>query len=480
MKNHYSCSAFGFRAGLIVAGTLLLAACAPGQDNPTPATTINVTRYVAVGDSYTAGVSAGGLTRASQSYSFPNLLAQQLSRAAASVTFSQPLLEEGSGSGYLTFIDFVPGTDLPRVRRVAGQSVLRTYANSSSCASPDTMVLARSTTSATLPQNLGVAGLALGQLEVTGLGNAANAIPGAPFNPYFERLLPAADNRTYLQAVTTASSSATFFTFFMGLDDLMPFIKSGGTCGTPPTTSFVNQMKRNARKVLDVLTAGGRPGIIAKLPDATSLPLLRLGAGTVLEAQLQTRFGDQNLLYIEDNGGTVRQISPKDYVLATALPRIGLLTRVQVGSTSLMLPYGRDIRNPIVNADVLDETTEMNLLNAAISSYNNFDNPSSSSVLPGLNALAKLYNMPVLTSSTGERTLNLNDLLFNSLADGTSNSGVVYNLLPVRGNFFSLDYYSLTPRGNAQLANAFIGAINRGYRANIPGIDANSLPPTAQ
>ena len=54
---------------------LLLTACALSQDTPTPSTNFDVSRYVAVGDSYTAGLSNGGLTRASQDYSFPNLLA---------------------------------------------------------------------------------------------------------------------------------------------------------------------------------------------------------------------------------------------------------------------------------------------------------------------------------------------------------------------------------------------------------------------
>ena len=71
MKNYFCYSGFGLRAALVAVGTLLLAACAPGQDSPTPAANIDVSRYVAVGDTYTAGVSAGGLTRASQRYSFP-------------------------------------------------------------------------------------------------------------------------------------------------------------------------------------------------------------------------------------------------------------------------------------------------------------------------------------------------------------------------------------------------------------------------
>ena len=58
--------------------------------------------------------------------------------------------------------------------------------------------------------------------------------------------------------------------------------------------------------------------------------------------------------------------------------------------------------------------------------------------------------------------------------------GVIYTSEPVRGNVFSLDYYSLTPRGNALLANAFITAINKAYKANLPVVDVNILPSTAQ
>ena len=50
----------------------------------------------------------------------------------------------------------------------------------------------------------------------------------------------------------------------------------------------------------------------------------------------------------------------------------------------------------------------------------------------------------------------------------------------MRGNFFSLDYYSLTPRGNGLLANAFITAFNKAYRTNLSVIDVNSLPTTTR
>ena len=465
MMKMYSPLSVGTWACMGAACGLLLTACAPGQDAPAPSTVIDASNYVAVGDTYTAGQSSGGLTRASQEYSYPNLLAQQF-RRASNATFSQPYLEPGSGSGYLSLAGF-SNTGLPMVRRVAGQAVLRTVINPNACGGPDTVrLLTRSATAATLPQNLGVPGLLLTQLETAGLGNAANATPGAAFNPYFERLLPAADNRTYLKAVTDASAPATFFTYFLGLDDLMPYVRSGGTC--PLTANLGLIMNLNAKKVLDVLTAKGRPGIIAKLPPLFTLALLRQGAAITLQRRLQTAFGDTARLYVE-KFGTGEAISDGDYVLATTLPRIGVRTPVVVNGTTLQLPYGRDIRNPLRNADVLAKN-EYDRVKVVLDAYNEY-----------LEGLAKsVYKMP--KGADGKYAFDTSSAFPGNVPEtGTySISGVTYSSEPVRGNFFSLDYYSLTPRGNALLANAFISAINSAYRANIPAIDVNTLPTSAQ
>ena len=468
--NNFSLNIWG-RAGLAAVAALLLNACAPGQDAPTPTVSVNVSRYLAVGDSYTAGYSAGGLTRTGQEYSFPNLLARQLRGANAGATFSQPLLEPGTGSGYLDLVDFT-NTGFARVRRVAGQSVRgAAIINPSACGGPDTVrLLARSNTAGALPQNLGVPGLLLSQIEVAGLGNDVRATPGAAFNPYFERLLPAADSRTYLQTVTDAAASATFFTYFKGLDDLLPYVRSGGQCGPLPNSTFTNQLTANAKKVLDRLTARGVPGIIARLPALTTLPLLRQGEGLSLQTRLRTSFGDTASLYIEGpfNSTVAQQIGPGDYVLATTLPRIGQLVPVRVGSTTQMLPYGRNIRAPLRDADVLDND-EQGRITGVLNAYNNY-----------LKTLADNYKMPIITAAGTQRTLDLDVALFDQVAGFIAIGGVQYSSEPVRGNFFSLDNYSLTPRGNGLLANAFITAFNKAYQANLPAIDVNSLPTTSR
>jgi hypothetical protein len=460
---------------LIALGSALaVQSCAPSQDSPTPTSSLDLSHYVAVGDSYTAGVSNGGLTRTSQEYAYPNLLAKSFLAVAPTSTFTQPLLDAGAGTGYLTLVSYA-GSGVPVVQRVPGTAVRGQVIDPSACGGPDTLrLLTRSATTSTLPQNLGIPGLRLSQIETTGLGNEAQATSAAVFNPYFERLLPAADGRTYLQAVGTAASSATFFTYFMGLDDLLPFVRSGGECGGLRTSTIRNQllatMKASATKILTTLTADGRRGIIARLPDPGSLPLLQLGKGDVLQRRLQTAANDTSLrVYIQAHVGTsfsVRRISELDFVLATALPRVGRPVTVTVGGSSLSLPYGLDARAPLVLADVL-ESIEVTALRSTVNTHNR-----------DLEALAVGFKFPAL-DATGS-TLNLQEGLFNLVAERVAINGVPYSLEPVRGNFFSLDFYSLTPRGNGLLANLFIDAINTTYQSNIPAVDVNSLPTTAQ
>jgi hypothetical protein len=262
----------------------------------------------------------------------------------------------------------------------------------------------------------------------------------------------------------TAAAGATFFTYLHGLDDFMPYVRSGG-CGTLPTTAQLNQ---NAKKLLDVLTANGRPGVVAALPPLNALPLLRLGSGIELQTRLQAAAGDNALLYVEDQfGGPAVPITAEDYVLATAIGRVGRPTLAP--GTNLLLPYGRDVRHPLVNADVLLRA-EYSIANQRLNSHNT-----------ELRRLARdIYRLPIMDPSTNASALNLNVDLFDQIAKQISLNGVLYSLDPVVGNVFSLDYYSLTPRGNALLANTFIRAINLGYRTNLATVDVNSLPTTSR
>ncbi len=441
-----------------------LAGCAPSQDIPSPsAGSFDASSYVAVGDSYSSGFSAGGLTRNGQLYSFPALVARQVRQTGAAAAFPQNLLLEGAGTGYLVFSGF-DNSLLPKSRRVAGQASTL-YIDPNGCAGPDT-VRQFARTDGAVSQHLGIPGLRLGQIETLNYGNASQASAGARFNPYFERMLPANTSTTYLQAVTAAAASATFFTYFAGLDDFLPFVRSGGTCRALPTGTSLNN---NAKKVLDVLTTNNRKGIVAQLPPLASLPLLSLGRADSLQ-NLYLAQGDTAHVYVFVSAFQSAEKAEKtDFILAPAVARLGQLMPVLVNGQVLQLRYGRDSRNPVADADVIDRR-EYELLDVVRKNHNNY-----------LITLTRdTYRMPVLTASTRSSVLNLDNEVFFKISSKLSIGGVSYSDIPVRGGLFSLDYYSFTPRGNGLLANAFIRALNIAYGANIPAVDINALPTTAQ
>ncbi|RSK24301.1 hypothetical protein [Hymenobacter metallilatus] len=452
---------FSLRSAVLpLAFGTLLAGCTPDQSEPTPnAGTLDVAKYLAVGDGYTAGLSDGGLTATSQEYAYPALIARQIIRLNPEASFTQGLLPAGTGTGYLT-LRGIDDRGLPQTSRVTRGRAVRGsfFANPTACGGPDTTFLYAQAASSPLSQNLGVPGLGLTQIEVAGLGNTANQSRTGSFNPYFERLLPANDNRTYLQAVTDASASASFFTFFMGLGDALPYVLSGGECGSFPNTTTLNA---NAKKVLDRLTSNSRKGVIALLPTLQNLPVLRLGGKDGIRRTL-TQGASPDSIYVRSApANVVRAIDAGDFILPAGLARLGAAEQITLpNGTTVTARYGLSKRNPLVRRDVLDYF-EFSRVNSPLVALNT-----------ELDRLAKtVYKLP---------TVNLDDELFTQVNRRISVNGVEYSSEPVRGNFYSLDLYSLTPRGNALLANTFIKVINANYQANIPFVDPNSLPTTAR
>ena len=459
----------------------LLAGCAPTQVEPTAsAGTLNLQRYVAVGDSYSSGFSDGGLTRNGQENSFPALLAQVFERAGGG-PFVQPLLGEGTGTGYRRFIGGFDSLGLPKTVRVAGNAIRRNVANPGACGGADTiLVLNRWANPTILPQNMGVAGLRLTQIQTPKYGNEQSAVPAtiAGYNPYFERLLPANDSRTYLEATGKAARSATFFTFFAGLDDLLPYLRTGAVTGAgcdafPNQTIFANNLISKAKLLLDSLQKGGQRGIVAQLPNLNTIPLLKLGATGPLQAQLRIKYHNPSLRIFVVNGrsgssGTVERAEddPNNYILASALSRIG--KPMMVGG--VLKRYGLDSLSAVRNEDVIDRS-EYSVLQGIVTTYNT-----------NLLALVRdIYKMPALSNASSGPLLDISASVFLQSEKGiVSIGGVQYSTAPVRGGVFSVDYYSLTPRGNGLLANAFIGAINYAYKASLPAVDVNKLPTTAQ
>jgi hypothetical protein len=125
-----------------------------------------------------------------------------------------------------------------------------------------------------------------------------------------------------------------------------------------------------------------------------------------------------------------------------------------------MLPYDRDARNPVRNADVLDEAIEINQLNSVITNYNS---SASTTTGLGLDGLAKTYGLPAVDLASGRSTLDVNTL-FGNVA-GVISVGEGGILHRANAGQFLLPGLLLTHASRQRLASQYF---HRGHQQGIP------------
>ena len=429
--------------GLGLAG---LVGCQPDIDSNSPSASpgsANFTTYIAVGNSLTAGYQSGGVSRASQLQSYPNILAKQFAQVGGG-TFNQPLFDQPytHGSGYLRLAAInngvpvtVPVTDSLAVisgSLNAGTNLLRKYTGASN-------------------QNLGVPGIRVA--DVTTAGYGLNNPLG--YNPFFERLLPGSSGANYLQYVQerVATLKPTFFTNWLGNNDVLLYSTAGGASGSLTTVAdFTTKYKQ----VLDVLTVNGTKGLVATIPSVTNVPLFTTVKASAVRASIRSNTALPNAaaasLYIRTGTGTVREATDNDYILLTAQAVIG------TGATATQpLPigvgYSAALSNPLPSQYVLDAdeaaavVTRTNDLNTVIRNEAN---------------------------ARGLALFDANTYFQGVAASGVATNGVNNTTDFIRGNLFSLDGVHPTARGYALIANQIIRSINAKYGSTLQPVDANT------
>ncbi|MBR9999547.1 MAG: hypothetical protein KFF73_11280 [Cyclobacteriaceae bacterium] len=234
----------------------LVISCKPEiHDVPVPATGgVNFKEYVALGNSLTAGFSDGGLYLEVQQQSYPAIIAEQMKEINTGLNFNQPEMPSGNGSGYfkLKTLDLVNGVfdfvilppDATWTNKIPG-----TY------------------------QNLGITGIRVRDIAVNGYG--ANTTQG---NPYFYRILGEQEaNKSYLDVVS--ESNATFFTSWLGPNDVFEYAFSGGSDGIEgqPGTGIngltpVDDFEASYDAFMNVMAGKGASGFLMTIPDVTNIP----------------------------------------------------------------------------------------------------------------------------------------------------------------------------------------------------------------
>jgi hypothetical protein len=240
---------------ILPAFALFAFACDTEIDIPAPSTgsgsaQLDFSNYVAVGNSLTAGFMDNGLYEEGQMNSFPAIINGQLQAAGAETNFTQPMVS-GNGSGYL--------------RLASLDLVSSDFTFDTTFQAPDPSFLQKATGSGF--NNIGVPGIRVSDIRNTMYGaNPQQA------NPYFWRMLPNGEEANTSYADFVDSSDPTFFTCWLGNNDVLGYATTGGL--TPLTDSAT--FNSFYRELVDGMVNGGAQGVVATIPDVTNIPFFQI------------------------------------------------------------------------------------------------------------------------------------------------------------------------------------------------------------
>lgn len=411
----------------------LLSACKPDLEvKPGSANGLDFSRYVAVGNSLTAGFASNSLTRYGQEHSYPAMLTRQFAMAGGPQAFNQPLLPGNMG--------------WPSPQLVLG---VKTNCLSQSGLSPvpysgtaDTSGSAQNIAAQGPFNNMGIPGIRAIDMIFAGYG---------ALNPYAGRIFT---NLSATPASQVNRLDATFFTLWLGNNDVLGYATSGGGGGLLGNISPLALFKMAYDTTLERMTQNGAKGVLINIPDVTSIPMfttipyngltLDAGSAAALTAAYPAGFsfiaGAGNRWVIQDIAapGGIRQIQEGEYILLTT-PQDSLTCG------------GWGTTKPIPANFVLD-AAEVAQVREATQQFNDH-----------------------IRQRAQEKNLAFVDVFgyLKQFDAGIRYNGVNYTTAFVTGGTFSLDGIHLTPRGYALVANAIIKGINVHYGSSVPEVDVN-------
>lgn len=417
----------------LLAGLLFVAACKPDIHTPTPtAGSANFSRYIAVGNSLTAGYSNGGLYLQGQLNSYPSIMANQMKSVGGGV-FNQPLFSaaQQNGSGYLSLNGF-DASGNPIIDTVTTDLAIRGF---ETIPGFGTVTLYTKYTGDI--ENYGVPGIKLAEITYAPYGN---------LNGYFERMLPGdspTNTTDYLDFVT--AKPFTFFSDWLGNNDALLYATSGGAGDVlTPKDEFAELYEAS----IEALTAKGAKGVVATIPDVTSIPYFNTVTVGAILATVQKANPSVQAIFINAlvSGTTYapRPATSSDLIVLTfPTSLIGTPVSTPYGT----LPYGLTPYTPIDNQYVLD-ANEVALTQDYVKSYNT--------------------TIKSVAASKGLAVFDAYAYLNQVKTTGLELDGIPFTSAYISGGLFSLDGVHLTPRGYAIIADQFIEAINSKYNSNIP------------
>lgn len=481
------------------------------------------TTYVALGNSLTSGFMDGTMYRSGQQYSFPNLLAKQFAVVGGG-SFTQPsFTDDTNDMGGLLFM----GQPVAATRLILNMST----------SSPENLTgvptIEISNLQAKAYNNMGVPLAKSFHLLASGYGNLANMATGTA-NPYFVRHATSPNTTILSDAM---SLNPTFFTNWIGSNDVLSYATSGGVGvnqegNLDPTTYGSNDItdpqvfEAAYKTIINTLTSNGAKGVVATIPDITSIPHFTtvpynpltaeaLGGETVVKQLNETLFekmktvlsilgqgdriqtfnsnqGNPLLIIDEDLTDLSQQITTivsQDQQLAPLAPILGqLYGKARHATKSDLFVLG--------TSSVIGSASQSAILENVPSPYKE--------LLGKIGVTFPLEDKYVLIPSEQEEiekaTDKFNDIIWSvggskKLAIADMNAIMRYLTSGIRlsdGQLYTADYFKGTenmnkvlfsldgihpnPRGYAFVTNEIVKVINEHYKSNLPLLVPGNYP----
>ncbi len=427
--------------------------------------TADFTKFIAIGNSLTAGYQAGALFTDGQNNSFPLILSKQFSVAQGStLTFNQPDINSVNGynstvSGLVLgryILYAADGNPNDAVPTPAGYPGVPAPYNTAGPAFTDPAFY-NITFDKTKLNNFGAPGILLGQCLIGATGGPSTGNPY--FNPYYARFASNPGTSTIIGDAIAAQP--TFFVFDLGNNDVLGYATTGGN-GTVPLTTLANFQTYYSNAIGALLNPATNPnnpkGVVTTIPNVTTIPYfytvtwnaIPLDATTA--AEVNTGFAGYN------------------QILGAIAANAALLTNFGLSAADLnsrMVNFTASKNNPILIADktLTDLTTVFGYL-ASIGPANGGITAAQQAALAPYTQVRQATSNDLITLSAGAilgTTVGGNPLLVNGVSVPL---GDTYVLLPSETTAI------LTATAGF---NSIINSVAAQYSSQIAVADINSV-----
>lgn len=506
-----------YQSILLAACVFSFAACEPEFENEVGNGSYSkgeadFTTYVALGNSLTSGYMDGTMYRSGQQYSFPNLLAKQFAIVGGGA-FTQPSYADDVNDlgGLLLQGNVIGKTRMIINMQTGGPQNLK-----------GTPTIEVTKLQAKAYNNMGVPGAKTFHLLAAGYGNLAGVATGKA-NPYFVRHATTPNTTVLADAM---SLKPTFFTNWIGSNDVLAYALSGGTgvnqegnmnpatYGDSDITD--SQVFASAYStILNTLTSNGAKGVVATIPYVTSIPHFttvpynpltpELLGGEAVITQLNTQLlgpvkqilssigqGSRIQLYVSNGSNPLlihdETLTDVSSIITGALIANGVPAQTAGGIGQI---FGQARHATQKDLFVLGTSSVIGTPSSMPAPFDKlgvtFPLEDKYVLIPTeqneIRTATDKFN-DIIWSVAGSKKIAVADMnaVMNYLVTGIRvEDGQIYTANYFNGKninkvMFSLDGMHPNPRGYAFITNEIVKVINHHYKANLPLLVPGNYP----